>query len=512
MPLSDRPCFAMMNATIRDIRSSRLDDTETMIMLVLCALAIILLSLPVLNAQKATPEAIASIAAAMVLATLAAAGPRGSWRPGRWARLLAGFVVFGMVATDTFRAVLSAFEWSDRFEAVARLKPAPPSWLQYYEPGQIKILARTMIPAFALLGLAILAYATPLLPRWRFPLILVSSLILGAWVIQAWPKPKIDVLLIQEDACRDLLGGRSPYATDHPRIPWKRGVDAPITRSLTGPFMRSFPYPPLSILAALPGYALGDVRWSILAATVGASALMVAIGRKSGMPAGHISELAAVGVLVGPSTLPMLMGSYIEPFLFCAVVGYVLAKVIKTPMGEGLALAAVLGMKQYGFLVAIPLVFSGKTSLRSLLWAGAILLAVNLPFLLWDPAAMKLGLIDELLQAPVRSVCLPAFLQARYQFKIPPEFGIVGFLASTAMLALVVVRSRGNLARSTAGAAAVVLTFFFLGRVGLLHYFNFCRNLLWLGILLGFVATVSKETKAWWGSLGPLEVPLRGRK
>jgi hypothetical protein len=476
-------------------------------MIVLCALAIILLSLPVMSVQKATPEAIAAIGAATVLAILAANEPRVSWRPGRWVRLLAALVVFGIVATDAFRMTLSAFEWSDRFEAIARLKPAPSSWLKIYEPGQIKVLVRTLILAFALLGLAILAYATPLLPRWRFPVIAASSLILGAWVIQAWPRPKIDVLLIQEDACHDLLQGRAPYSTDHPRIAWKRGEDAPITRSPSGPFMRSFPYPPLCILATLPGYVLGDVRWSLLAATVGASALMVAIGRKSGMPAGHVSELAAVGVLVSPLTLPMLMGAYTEPFLFFAVVGFVLATLVKTPMGEGFGLAAIMGLKQYGFLVAIPLVVAGKTSLRSLIWAGAALLVVNLPFLLWDPAAFKLGLIDELIQAPVRSMCLPAFLQARYGFRIPPEYGIISFLTSAGILALVVVRSRGNLARSTAGAAAVVLTFFFLGRVGHLHYYNFCRNLLWLAILLSFVGIEAKVEKDKRGPVGKPRSP-----
>ena len=458
-------------------------------MIVLCGLAIVLLALPVLDAQKATPGAIAAVAAAMTLAILAASGPRASWRPGRWTQLLAGLVVFGIVATDAVRLTLSAFEWSDRFEAIARLEVAPPGWSRSYEPGPIRVLARTLIPAFGLAGLSILAYATPFLRRWRFPVILASGLILGAWVIQAWPKPKVDVLLIQEDACRDLLEGRGPYSTDHPRIEWKRGVDAPITRSPAGPFMRSFPYPPLSILAALPGYLLGDVRWSILGAMAGASTLMVAIARKSGLPAGHVAELAAAAPLVAPLSLPMLMGSYIEPFLFLAVVGFVLARLVKTPIGEGLALAAIVGLKQYGFLVAIPLAMAGKPRVHSLIWAGGVLVAINLPFLLLDPAAMKLGLVDELLQAPVRSICLPAFLQARYRIKIPPEFGIVGFLAALTVLALVVARARGSLARSSAGAAAVVLTFFLLGRVGLLHYFSFCRNLLWLAILLGCVET-----------------------
>lgn len=464
-------------------------------MIVLCALAIVLLSSTALHAQKATPEAIGAVASALVLALVASAGPRFPRLAGRWSRIVAGVVAFGLVATEAVRMGLAAFEWSDRFEAFAKLRPTPASWLSLYEPGDIKVTALAMIPAFALLGLAILAYATPWLRRWRFPAIVLASLVLGAWVILAWPKPKVDVLLIQEDACRDLLQGRPPYSTDHPRIPWKRGVDAPITRSPSGPYMRSFPYPPLSILAALPGYLLGDVRWSLLAAMVGASASMVAIGRRSGLPSGDIAELAAAGVLVSSTTMPMLLGGYTEPFLFVAAVGFVLARAVKTPMGEGLMLAAVLGSKQYGFLVAIPLAMSGKTSPRSLIWAGAALLAINLPFLLWDPAAFKLGLIDELLQAPVRSICLPAFLSVRYRFPVPPEFGVLGFLGSAALLALVVARSRGNPARCSAGAAAVVLAFFFLGRAGFLHYFNLCKNLLWLAIFLGFVENWPKAPR-----------------
>jgi hypothetical protein len=465
-----------------------------MILFYLCSIAVVLLTLPTLTPQKATLPAIEIVGAATLLAIAAATGPKLSRPPARWVLVLASLTLIAIVGVDFSRLTLDAFDWSNRFEALAAIKNLPPTFQVRYESVQIKVLARTMSPAFVLVGLAIVAYATPILPRWRYPLVVASMIVLGAWVILAWPRPKIDVLLIQEDACHDLLSGRSPYATDHPRIPWKRGEDAPITRSPAGPFMRSFPYPPMSILVTLPGYLLGDIRWSLLGASIGASILMVLIGRKLGLPAGNPAELAAVAVLVGPLALPMLIDAYTEPFLLLAVVGFVLARLDRSPIAEGLCLATIVGMKQYGFLVAIPLMWSGQSSFRSLLWAGAALLVVNLPFLIWNPSAFKLGLIDELAQAPVRSICLPAFLEKFYRIRIPPEYAIFGFFGSTIVLVSVVYRARGHLAPSVAGAAAVVMTFFFLGRVGHLHYFHFCRNLMWLAIFLA-IATIERRQK-----------------
>src|SRR5438067_13369117 len=79
--------------------------------------------------------------------------------------------------------------------------------------------------------------------------------------------------------------------------------------------VQSFPYPPLSLLLAVPGYLVGDVRWSLLAALLGTAALVVATGRRLGLPAGHPAELAATALLCHPRGLLVLETSWTEPFV-----------------------------------------------------------------------------------------------------------------------------------------------------------------------------------------------------
>src|SRR5262249_36858695 len=117
----------------------------------------------------------------------------------------------------------------------------------------------------------------------------------GAWIIRSSPNPHIDVYVFQQESCQALLRGENPYALRFPNI---YGPSA----FVYGPGLKTedrvnfgFPYPPLSLYMALPGYLLtGDHRYSQLAAVTLAAALL-AYARP-----GLIARLAAMLYLFTP--------------------------------------------------------------------------------------------------------------------------------------------------------------------------------------------------------------------
>lgn len=428
--------------------------------IVCCALAQAALALASLSARDPIPEAILGVAAALGLALLAAAGPRPSRKAGADVGASAKLLMGGVIALQF------AFLPIDLRRAEGMGRGAAP-----------------MIAAFAVVGVSCLSYATKFLPRWRFPLVLTAYFALGAWSIWAWPRPDIDLFAIQQNACSLLLRGENPYSGEHPGVPWKPGIDAESIRA--GDHMRSYAYPPLSLLATLPGYLAGDVRWSVLLAGLGASAFFVAIGRRSGRPAGHVSELAAVGMLGHPWGLMIVYAGYSEPFLALAVAAFALSRMGSGRVGAGVSGAATLCFKQYGFLAALPLGLARRPDFRASLVALGLTALVNVPFVLWDPPAIRLGLIDSLGEAPLRkdSLCLSAMLAVAYPVRLPAS---LGFVAAAAVLGGVFWRADGRFSRAAAGGAATCLAFFLFGRAGHVNYYWFCSVMLWLAIALEF--------------------------
>ena len=103
---------------------------------------------------------------------------------------------------------------------------------------------------------------------------------------------------------RRLLHGENPYTGlyTHPfSAEDERAYLAPET--VQDGKIRSFPYPPLCILLALPGYLVGDVRWSYLAALIGTALLLLATIRRLGLKPGHPAELAVWLFLCHPRRL-----------------------------------------------------------------------------------------------------------------------------------------------------------------------------------------------------------------
>ena len=118
--------------------------------------------------------------------------------------------------------------------------------------------------------------------RVAVPMLLLTHLALGVWVIRAAPMPRVDVQVFQRDAAAALLDGRNPYAMTFPdvyhgRLPALYGPGL----AADGRLNFGYPYPPLSLLLALPGHLLGDFRYAHLLALTAAGGL-IAYARPGG--------------------------------------------------------------------------------------------------------------------------------------------------------------------------------------------------------------------------------------
>jgi hypothetical protein len=332
----------------------------------------------------------------------------------------------------------------------------------------------------ALMVLLVVSYAWGRLPwpRARFLAVLGVFFFLGAWHIKSSPDPGIDVWHFQERGVLLLLGGKNPYAAEYPIREEARFYGPTIVK---GGQVLSCPYPPLSLLLAVPGYLLGDVRWALLLALVGAAALMAGAGRALGLPPGHLGELAPVAFLCHPLALAVLERAWTEPLVTLAASYCAWAMAAGRGRALGVGLAGLISVKQYGFLWAVLLCASGHVNRRNALLAGALAGLINLPFVLWNPPAFWRGVFAFQIDSPFRadSLTVLAALKAWTGIEAP---AVVGFLAAAGTL-LIVRRARPSLTDAALGGAAVFLSFFMFNKGAHLNYYWFTGSLLPIAVV-----------------------------
>ena len=194
------------------------------------------------------------------------------------------------------------------------------------------------------------------------------------------PGPKIDTYTFQRDACSSLLQGIDPFGSTQADI-----YDATRTSLFYGPRMVvngrvqvGFQYPPLTLLWILPGYFLGDVRYSYIAAIV-LSALMAFLlcPTRRGM-------WVATALLLSPVSFIVERLCWTEPLVLLMLTASIYSAVKKKwwlPIALGLFLAT----KQYNIL-ALPLIallvspFNWKAYLKLTSQSVAIAVLTILPF------------------------------------------------------------------------------------------------------------------------------------
>ena len=317
--------------------------------------------------------------------------------------------------------------------------------------------------------------------RIALPLLVIG---LSAWWL-ASKEPRIDVYVFLTDGARALLHGTNPYSIDFPNI---YGPEE--TAQYYGPgvvqngrLAFGFPYPPLLLLTAVPGYLLGDVRLSsaIAVAAVGAWLLW-----RSSSPAGR---RAAVLLMCLPGMPSLFAGAWVEPVVVALLAVVVLAARRERWLAAAVALGLLFVSKQY-FLVALPslwLLRHHATRARMLAFVGTGALA-TLPFVAWDPRSWWTSVVTLQFQQPFRpdSTSIVAELTRTFGGTDPTWAGPVSLVAGFAVAVVLARTLRPGVAEFSLALALCLATTFLLSKQAFLNYYLVCAGALVLA--------------AWWRS------------
>jgi hypothetical protein len=308
--------------------------------------------------------------------------------------------------------------------------------------------------------------------RLSVPLLLLVYLYVGVWLIKASPAPHIDVYLFQRDGAAALLSGTNPYELTFPNI-YGNSAYYGAGLSVGGRLRFGFPYPPLSLLLALPGHLLGkDYRYSQLFATALAGGLM-AYARP-----GRVAALAAALYLFTPRSFMVLEQGWTEPYavLLLAATVFVACRARRAlPYVFGLLLAVkqtlLFAAPAAWLLLPRPLP-SRRELVLSAGKAAGVATAVTLPFVLWNPGAFWFDVVMLQFYQPFRRDAL-SYLAWFARDGGAPLPTWVAFAAALVALGLALWRAP----RSPSGFAAAVsltyLCFFAFNKQAFVNYYYF---------------------------------------
>lgn len=344
----------------------------------------------------------------------------------------------------------------------------PPLMYGRLRPTDFVVFIRAIAAAGVLSGA--LAFTPRGVRRLLFAGVIALHGAMGIWAIHASPEPHIDVFYFQRESCAALLKGVNPYAITFPNIYGDATAFYGASLSAHGKLQFGFVYPPLSLLLALPGHLLGDVRYSQLFA-IEASAALMAFTRE-----GPLGCLAAALFLLTPRCFFVLEQSWTEPYVVLLLAATVFVA-CRAPRALPYALGLLLCVKQY-------LVFAVAPSLLLLPWrdpraAGAFAVkaaltaaAVTVPLALWNARAFWFDVVVLQTLQPFRSDALSYLAWFSRDRAVPlPTWAC--FVATGVATALCLWRLPRTPAGFAAAIAIVFLVFFATNKQAFANYYFF---------------------------------------
>ena len=311
--------------------------------------------------------------------------------------------------------------------------------------------------------------ATPLPSTRSWPMLAVLLVLMAGhtWVALAHihgTSRRIDCYTFQQDAVESLLRGENPYGGSHANVynPDETARYYAHGMVVDGRVKVGLQYPPLTLLPALLGSLLGDVRYGYLLAML-ASALLLA----AALP-GWRGVLAAGLALWNPLTFFTEGNCWTEPLpwmLLCLVVFAAYRRPSWLPCCLGLLLAS----KQYNLLL-LPLMvllieeFSWKRYLKQLAIASGVAVLTALPFMLWNIHAMWHDLVQFHLAQPFRADAVSLAVPFPWIMKLNLPLVV-------ALLVWIVVKVRPGKWHFTAAYGVVLLLFFVTAKQAFCNYY-----------------------------------------
>jgi uncharacterized membrane protein len=231
----------------------------------------------------------------------------------------------------------------------------------------------------------------------------------------------------------------------------------------------------------LPGYLLGgDVRYSDLAA-MGLSAAFIAFTpRRRGTDRAIVSTapLAATLLLLMPRAIYVLDLSWTEPLLVLTF-SLVMFSAFRWPKALPVALGLYLSTKQYTVLTLplLPLLIDRPTHWRTLwrilLKAFLVVMAINLPFLLWNVRGFFRSIVEFQLMQSFREDALSYLVFIHQHITATPLPSWVALVPLVVLIPLCLSRIPSSPAGFALGVTAVHLFFFAFNKQAFCNYYYF---------------------------------------
>lgn len=309
-------------------------------------------------------------------------------------------------------------------------------WGTYSPAGLVLVAASGAICAIAIRSsrsarLSISHSASP--SRLWLPLLTVIAafLVLALYAVRVTPAEQTDVYLFQRDAAAAFVHGTDPYTITHQDIFGEQSsYFYPRGLYSNGRVHIGFAYPPLALLMILPGYLLGDLRYSGIAALVISVLLLVRIRMDK-----FVLLVIAI-LLLSPTTFYVLSRGFSEPLMLLTL-ALTLYAADRRSRWLFLALAAFLSSKQYS-LLALPFAFvlipncDWKQYARLLMLALGTSLILCAPFAIWNFRHFWNDLVVLSFIVPFRPESLSfSVLAAKLRWgPLPPALPIVAVLSA----------------------------------------------------------------------------------
>jgi hypothetical protein len=347
----------------------------------------------------------------------------------------------------------------------------------------LQILANVVMPPLAdaryllLLILAGIAGVLALFLGGRVSAVLLASAVLAQFVLACWMiatlgAPDGDVHMFQQQGLAALLSGENPYSLRYPNTAGPGSEFYAPELQIGGRLSFGFPYPPSSLLMALPGYLFGgDYRYAA-AASITLGALLISAVRP-----GTVAYGAALIFASSPLTFRILYYGWTEPFVALWLIAGVFAA-SRLATATPVALGMLAAIKQYTMpvLILAPLLLADVR--RRIGWrrlVGVALLTVGvtaLPFVIWHPRDFMFSVVALQAIQPLRvdSSSIPGLL-ARMGMQVPPAW--LGFAIAGFALLLAAWRAPRTTAGYAGAVAFVFLVFFVFSKQAFGNYFLF---------------------------------------
>jgi hypothetical protein len=409
-------------------------------------------ALIVVTFARGTPGTNFTSVAALIVAALATgvallhpmAAREGDWqRRYEWV-LVISLVVAGLIQTGGILA--------KTFDDVAS-----PLWL-------------TLMAVYTILGLtgALLLFRRLPHVRWAFGLFLLVHAAMTVTLLRSTPA-HIDTQLYLHDGVAALFHGQNPYGMTVPNIyrsPWTELFYGPGV-VVDGRVNAGFPYLPVPLIAAIPGFLLGDVRYSQLIAMAVTALVLCRLASD------RIGRAAAVLGVASVSAIPMLTGAWTEPTSVALLACLVLALERRRPAFTALSLGLLLVSKQY-FVFVIPLLWLIRQWLtrRVILIGLGVAAVVTLPLFLIDPETFWKA-TTGIQHGPLRADSISLLVSCVNTFGWPPPwtYGVLPLVGGGLTAIALAIRAPRTPPAFVAAVGLTLLVTILLSRQAFMNYY-----------------------------------------